>query len=374
MELKEGLNLKMNYKIKDLMWEFTLSCNKSCKFCGSKEIINTIKSLSLIDKKKIVDQICQINNLNILTLTGGEPAYDNDFQEIINYIFNSNPTLKVRVLTNGLLIDKIINKEIIIPTGMNFGIGYSINDNIIQLSETMNKLYQSGISKEQVTMVTNFGKHNKDNVLTLKSLSALFGLWQIQLTIDDELMLNENEIKELYENIQKLNSFKPDVILADNFNTCDCQAGISSCSITADGYLVPCLSYRTWRKTMDFQGNIINGNETLLDIWNNKFQRYRENSKCACCKDITKILSIFSSINNKINKINNQNDNNIFKIDPKFNRNTITVYSVIIDEDKSKIWNQNLVAYATMNINDIITTNSSITNNNKKEINNDNND
>ena len=277
----------MNYKLKDIIWEFTCKCNKNCSFCGSKDIIgNADVSYETVDL--IIQEIIQQKDLEFLTITGGEPAIDKSLPTVVNQFNAERPDLKIRILTNGLFLESkecmsLLNYE---STGL--GVSVNTQKDIKELEDLVKNAHEF---KNKITMITNFGNHNINDFLYLKEFSSNFGLWQVQLTIDDELQLNQDKIKTLLNYLDITENGNTHVIRADNFNSLPCSAGKESCSITYKGEVIPCLSFRSWRKTLDIQG-VIEKPGDLTDIWNNKFEKYR-NNKCACCKDITGIKELF---------------------------------------------------------------------------------
>ena len=315
------------YKLTDLIWEFTSKCNKNCTFCGSKDIINS-QDISYEQLNIIVQEIILQKDLEFLTITGGEPALNPLLPQVVETINKERPDIKVRILTNGLFLTKeecmkLLNND-------SNGIGVSVNT--ISDIQYINNLIKNIKNKDKITMITNFGNHNFNDFFYLYDFSTQFGLWQIQLTIDDNLQLNSKKIYELYSLISNV-VVNSNIVRADNFNKCDCTAGKSSCSITYNGEVIPCLSFRSWRKTLDVQG-IINTKGDLTKIWNNKFNSYRQTYKCVSCKDITHIDNILSD-NNILKKYNNTN----FLAEDKCNKNkfnkdmSIAVYSVRINDD-----------------------------------------
>lgn len=312
----------MNYKLKDIIWEFTCKCNKNCSFCGSKDIIgNADVSYETVDL--IIQEIIQQKDLEFLTITGGEPAIDKSLPTVVNQFNAERPDLKIRILTNGLFLESkecmsLLNYE---STGL--GVSVNTQKDIKELEDLVKNAHEF---KNKITMITNFGNHNINDFLYLKEFSSNFGLWQVQLTIDDELQLNQDKIKTLLNYLDITENGSTQIVRADNFNDLPCSAGKESCSITYKGEVIPCLSFRSWRKTLDVQG-VIDKSGDLTDIWNNKFEKYRT-SKCACCKDITGVKELFEE----------KRKNNFFPMNEQFtapdnNQMVVAVYAVRINDD-----------------------------------------
>ncbi|WP_136805326.1 radical SAM/SPASM domain-containing protein [Desulfosediminicola flagellatus] len=87
--------------------ELTARCNNNCRHCYVNLPTNDISSinseLSLVEIKRIVDQVVQRGALWVL-LTGGEPLLRDDFQEI--YLYLKRKGLLVSVFTNGTLLNE----------------------------------------------------------------------------------------------------------------------------------------------------------------------------------------------------------------------------------------------------------------------------
>lgn len=310
----------MNYILNDIIWEFTAKCNKNCAFCGSKNIIGN-KDLSFEEIDVILHEILNQNDLKFLTITGGEPATDSMLPNVVDTINKERPDIKVRILTNGLFLTKPKCLKLLKHKSNGLGISVNTKDDIYNLKNFIANIKD----KNKISMITNFGNHNFNDFLYLHDFTKNFGLWQIQLTIDDKLQLNQEQIKQLLSYIKIINNSNCKIICADNLNESPCAAGKTSCSITYEGEVIPCLSFRSWRKSLDVQG-IIKNKGDLTNIWNTKFEKYRT-SKCVCCKDIVGFSELFketdfSYLPNKQFDIPSKNENMV-----------ISVYSVRINDD-----------------------------------------
>ena len=312
----------MSYKLKDIIWDFTCKCNKNCSFCGSKDIIGN-EDVSYEKVDLIVQEIIQQKDLEFLTITGGEPAIDKSLPTIVNQLNAERPDLRIRILTNGLFLES--NECMNLLNYESNGLGVSVNTQK-DIKELEDLVKNAKEFKNKITMITNFGNHNLNDFLYLKTFSSNFGLWQVQLTIDDKLQLNQDKIKNLLNYLDIDTDITTQIVRADNFNDLPCSAGKESCSITYKGEVIPCLSFRSWRKTLDVQG-VIEKSGDLSNIWNNKFEKYRT-SKCACCKDITGIKELFEE----------KRKNNFFPMNEQFttpdnNQMIVAVYAVRINDD-----------------------------------------
>ena len=85
------------------------SCNGHCKFCLNHKNISTSK----IDKEKLGEVIKYLKSkdiLNAITLTGGEPMLDYKYlNDIVNYIYNIDPNIRISISTNGTNLKEFLN-------------------------------------------------------------------------------------------------------------------------------------------------------------------------------------------------------------------------------------------------------------------------
>lgn len=308
----------MKYELKEMLWEFTLSCNKNCKYCGSKEFLNNSKDKE-IDRKHIAKEIAALKP-NEITFTGGEPSTLIKELEECAIILNKRD-VSCKVLTNGNLFKNKLEKkfdDLFVCYGLSINEEKDIEDAIKILSN---------IPREKTTIVTNFGSHNIGVYDKIMKFAMFFPTWQVQLTMGNEFQLDLDEMKRLQDKLIGIKKDLLNVVIADNFNCNQCLAGSTCCSITWNGDVVPCLSYRAWKNNMMCQGNVFK--KTLSKIWNEEFQFYRNRKFFPCCKDIT-----------GINKIQKEKEATYYPFFPDDNKNTplrkdITfVYGVVKPNDK----------------------------------------
>ena len=276
------------FELKELLWEITLQCNKGCKYCGSKEFIRKEEN---IDRNYIANEIVK-SGVKDITITGGEPT--TVMSDLINVSkFLSKNGVNVKILTNGQLFNHKDFKEL---DKYVLRYGYSINEK----NDIKQAKKQSGeLPFDKIVMITNFGNHNINLLKELMKFSVQFVNWQVQLTMGNEFQLDIPEIKKLLVYLDKINKVTNHIVQADNLNCCNCSAGISGCSITWDGEVVPCLSYRSWKKDLNSQGNVFK--RSLKNIWEKEFKFFRNREHVPCCKDITGINKL-SSNSSDLNK------------------------------------------------------------------------
>ena len=287
----------METKLQEVLWEFTLACNKDCKYCGSKEWIAEAleagKNLSDTDRLLIASKIASMHPESI-DFTGGEPSclLDN-LIECIRTIHYESPETQIKILTNGHLFEEKIwekfSKSIDDGDSMIYAYGVSINEE--NDFKTIANVLMSGVDLDKCTMITNFGSHNLQLFDKLARVSHNFNTWQVQLTIGNDLQLDYDDIVLLLNKIQEKKEQGLSIVVADNLNCGNCHAGVRACGVTAFGEVIPCLSMRAWTKDLKVQGNLLQ--TSFEDIWTNGFVQYRNRTLGQlCCKDVTKIKEV----------------------------------------------------------------------------------
>lgn len=272
----------MKFELDEMLWEFTLSCNKNCKYCGSKSLVNREKDAS-VDRAHIAKEIADAKPREV-TFTGGEPSIFMKELSGCADILNKKG-IKCKVLTNGHLFeDPLFDSEF----SKKFAcFGYSINE-MEDIDNAMRII--ANIPREKTTIVTNFGTHNIGIFEKIAKFALMFPVWQVQLTMGNEFQLDLPDIEKLIQNVNNLPKNFIRVVRADNFNCGECHAGITCCSITWNGDVIPCLSYRAWKSDIMSQGNVFK--KSLSKIWKNEFKFFRNRQFFPCCKNISGIKEI----------------------------------------------------------------------------------
>ncbi|MCK9458701.1 MAG: radical SAM protein [Proteobacteria bacterium] len=268
----------MSLKLKDIIWEITLRCNKGCKYCGSKDVLREDHP-TLEHMIHIAHEIGSYG-VDVVTLSGGEPGglSSNKLNRVVDVLKSYN--CDVRIITNGTFFAH--SKELLEKFTI---IGLSVNTP----RDHLYPMYLPKIPHNKIVMVTNFGTHNIWEFDALAEIAKSFRSWQIQLTTGSEFMLSSEGISYLRKKIRELEGVK--YILADNLqDEHKCSAGIVSCGITVDGDVIPCLSERT-SGSISVQGNLFK--RSLKDIWETEFRDIRFGSgwskSCRNCVSYPKI-------------------------------------------------------------------------------------
>ena len=274
----------------EILWEFTLKCNKNCCYCGSKDILKKEleeqeqKGYETISQIAIAEYITKVHP-NEVTITGGEPSCE--YEELVKCVkILYDAGIKVKILTNGKLFQSMAG---------NYEIGDELDKMVtcyglsINEPDDLNSIGAFYSIKDKTTIITNFGSHNINDFDKIAKYAMQYNCWQVQLTIGNEYQLDLDQIEKLTENLQKVESSGLiKIIKADNFNCNKCTAGINGFSITYAGLIIPCLSYRSWKSDIMVQGTV----EEIEEVWKNKFKFNRERKFVPSCKDMSGIKQI----------------------------------------------------------------------------------
>jgi len=301
-----------------VLWDITYRCNLKCKHCLVSSNEQNYDELSLIEVKKIIDQLAEMKVFNIYFL-GGEPLVRKDFLEILEYA--THKKIGVSFSTNGVLVDdQLIAKLAEIKI---FGVQVSLDG----LKETHNKirglksvyqnakqaikkLIESGINVSVSMTVSKINLHEiKPLIKEMISLgvAAFKAIPFLPVGRGKEsiaLMLSHVEMKEYAKSLVKYKEEFKDKIqisaeqtynwlvdgtIPESFSTKDqavnfsCSAGSQSIVISPTGLVFPC----------HFLHGFIAGDlrkETLREIWFNseelgKFRNINRNRLKGKCKD-----------------------------------------------------------------------------------------
>lgn len=198
----------------EIMWEVTLKCNLSCRFCFNKLNSFGDNELDTIKAKVLIDAI-KDSGVLIMRFTGGEPLLRDDIFELIEYAYKKG--LKVWLNTNATLINK--NKAEFIAE--------YVDNILIPLNafhrEGENKITSMDMFKRKLRGILFLKKKGikyircgtiatKENIRDLEKIYALVKSLQVNdwelfrpLPIGAELPINNSDVALLVEKLIKIN-------------------------------------------------------------------------------------------------------------------------------------------------------------------------
>lgn len=306
----------MNYKLDTCVWEITLQCCFSCKYCGSKAGRSRENELTAEECLNLADQLAELG-VRRISMIGGEVFMRKDWDIIAKRIFDHN--IALNIITNGFVFtEEILSKLKTVSVE-------SVSVSIDGTEEIHDKYRMPGSFKRAVNAVrvlsdagipvSVISTLNSENVKVLPSLLdslmkyPIFA-WQLQACspmgnaadngIDFRFDFNE-VIEFVWDNMNKV----PFIMgIADNIGYFTpkegsirgnksgkaffrgCRAGLSAIGIDSIGNIRGCESM--YDECFN-EGNI--REKSLREIWENpdgfaynrQYTRHLLTGKCATC-------------------------------------------------------------------------------------------
>jgi MoaA/NifB/PqqE/SkfB family radical SAM enzyme len=137
-------NCKMNVssEIKKVVFELLTYCNLGCRYCLYRNKKHVKAPLPINEVYGLIDKF-QVDNIDRLVLTGGEPTLHPDFIDISSYAMLKIP--RVSVCTNGVILSESLEEKII---NLNFS-SYTVSVDS-HIGEIHDKIRGANGSFEQV--------------------------------------------------------------------------------------------------------------------------------------------------------------------------------------------------------------------------------
>lgn len=302
------------HEMRVLFWECTLRCNIACRHCGSDcRVVANQPDMPIADFLKVIDQITpHVNPHELLIIfTGGEALVRTDIEACGIELYRRG--FPWGIVTNGLYLTRE-RLDSLLSAGLR-----TITVSLDGFEEPHNWLrrhprsYENALNavkmlvKEQDIVwdiVTCVNGKNINDLQAFKKYLIDLGVknWRIftifpvgRAAEHPELQLTNEEFTHVLDFIREtrkegvihlsygcegfLGNYEMEV--RDQFY--QCNAGLNTASVLADGNISGCPSIRA-----NFhQGNIYKDN--LVDVWNNRFKEFRDRSWaqkgiCADCK------------------------------------------------------------------------------------------
>jgi radical SAM enzyme (rSAM/lipoprotein system) len=315
---------KFNAKVHDLsyfFWETTLSCNLSCRHCGSD--CGSYKNPAELPKEKVIKVFRDIadnyKSENIMVaVTGGEPLVRRDLFEILTEV--SSMGFPWGMVTNGMLVDEKIVEQCA-ASGMKTvsvsidGMKDSHNwlrNNEHSYSRAINalKLFLNSGKFQVVEAITCVNANNIDELEEMYETFRNIGVqgWRL-FTIfpkgraenHKEILLNKELLIKLFEFIKDKRKSNSEMYVSyseEGYLGCDwerevrdeffyCGAGIHVGGLLSDGSYSACPSLsREW-----IQGHVDKSDFSM--VWEEKYgnmrnRKWMKTDQCAGCKQWNK--------------------------------------------------------------------------------------
>ena len=310
-------NLKKNrvklHELRTLFWECTLRCNLACRHCGSDCHVSADQpDMPVADFLKVIDEITPHIEPNkvLVTFTGGEALMRSDLEECGLELYRRG--FPWGIVTNGMLLtrkrlDSLLASGLHSVTISLDGFENSHNwlrGNSKSFEHALNAVCLLSEEKELVwDVVTCVNQHNFKDLKLFKDFLIEMGVkrWRLftifpvgraaektELQLTDQQftwLLNfvrhcrqEGKIRASYGCEGFLGNYEAEV----RDHLFQCQAGVFTASVLADGSISGCPSIRA-----NFhQGNIYK--DSFIDVWNDKFEKFRnrkwaKKGQCASC-------------------------------------------------------------------------------------------
>jgi len=261
----------------DIFWELTYNCNHNCIHCY-EDCFSTkqMQDLNTDIVFEILKMLHKSGTFNI-TISGGEPFIRKDIFDIIEYAKNMNFSLTI--YTNGTLLTE---KDIIRIKKLNvkkvcislFSMQPEIHENITKskgsFTKTVNAIKLLRKHKVDVRIHCPMLISNYDDY---KSVIKFAELYKCELIISPTIIckddgdkspmkysISDNQVKQLMLDKDTETKMELDLIdVSNRLNQYSCDIVFSGLSISADGRVFPCHSFK-----LEI-GHLLNQN--IIDIW-----------------------------------------------------------------------------------------------------------
>lgn len=298
------------------MWEITLACCFSCKYCGSNGGHARENELTTIECFDVIKQLSE-NGCRRVNLIGGEAFMRKDWYEIVAKLKEYG--IKTTIITNGYLFtDEIVNKlkKLEVESiAVSLDSVEEIHDECRQKGSFSRAIKAIKILTENQIRVTVISTLNEKNVEYLEDFYQVLAqypiiAWQLQACspMGNAVKTNINfrfNFNKVIDFVDKYRNLAPFVVgIADNigyytenegylrgdftggYSFVGCRAGLASIGIDSIGNVRGCESM--------YADEFIEGNlrdTTLREIWENpdgfaynrKFKKDMLTGKCREC-------------------------------------------------------------------------------------------
>ena len=167
-------------RLKSCVWELTLNCCFSCKYCGSRAGENRDNELTTEECLDIVNQLSELGCKRV-SLIGGEVFMRNDWDIIADSLTAKN--IRTAIITNGYIMsDELINK--LIQTHIE-SVAVSL-DSIEPIHDKYRQIGSFSRAEESIRILTNnniptavISTLNSENIDYLEDFYAYIQRWPL---------------------------------------------------------------------------------------------------------------------------------------------------------------------------------------------------
>lgn len=274
----------------NVVFEMTYRCSERCIHCynmGSTHYETDIdrrgdrEELSLYEYKQTIDQLLEIGLFKVC-ITGGDTFSNSKIWDVLEYLYEME--VAVEIYTNGISITNQIDRLVsLYPRIVGMTVYSAIEDVHDRITRVHGSLQKTLYSMKQLAelavplqlkcCVFNVNFESYKSVYTLAK--ELCALPQIEINIKNTLDGNKYASKclrltdEQYEELFRDPNIYPfitseslDNLIPRDFKKNACNTGISSCTLTPEGDIIPCPAFH-----LKF-GNI--RQSSILEILNGK--------------------------------------------------------------------------------------------------------
>jgi len=313
-------SIMYRYRLKSCVWEITLKCCFSCKYCGSKAGVARENELSTEECLSVARQLIDLGCQRV-SLIGGEVFMRDDWTTIVKCLTDGG--VKVSIITNGYLFSENMISQLkklnVESVAISVDGAQEIHDSFRHKGSFGRAIKAIDVLTENHIPVSVISTLHSKNVSCLDELYGVLKqkrifAWQLQACSPMgnalEGFSTEIDFSQVIRFVEEHLGNSPFVIgIADNIgyyvesegvlrgNTSGkavfngCRAGLTSIGIDSVGNVRGCESM--------YDAVFIEGNlrkDTLAEIWNNpnsfsynrKFSMENLQGKCRHCEYATK--------------------------------------------------------------------------------------
>ena len=275
--LTKGRIRKQFEKPMTVQIETTSFCNAQCLICPNKDMKRKKGVMDDALFKKIVDDCKEIQPLEIYPFITGEPFMDKEIIDRIKYINKALPNTKVKIFTNGALLNHEVIKKLL---------GLKIDGIVISFNGATKETYEKQMGLNYEKTIENIKLLSQQDKIPLL----------ISMVITKDTLPEINKFMDMWKGI----NIKPYISSFKNYGGKlkidvrlpvpeQCGRVLTQMTVLHDGRVSLCC--------MDNEGEVILGDareNSLMQIWNSdkakeirKLHMDGRKEEIMICKDCT---------------------------------------------------------------------------------------